>query len=107
MAPWPEVAEVPLYFGTWWKNAARAAQEFDGWMASGMKSTIEEAEGALRVYREAGGGRAIVTTILVAPDADLGELRARLARYADAGFDDAVLMPLPGAPALDALRALA
>ena len=74
----------------------RAAREFDGWIASAHYRTAEEVVTALGRYREAGGGRAIVSTIQIAPDADLGELKARLDMFADAGFDDAVVMLLPG-----------
>ena len=55
-------------------------------------------------YRRSGGGRAIVSTIPVAPNADLGELRDMLHGFADAGFDDAVVLLLPGAPAAAAIR---
>jgi len=39
-----------------------------------------------------------VSTILVDKDTDLGDMKERLAAYADAGFDDAVLMFYPGGP---------
>ena len=37
---------------------------------------------------------------------DLGELRDRLARFAEAGFDDAVVRILPGGPAPAGVRRL-
>ncbi|MEK9890786.1 MAG: 5,10-methylene tetrahydromethanopterin reductase, partial [Gammaproteobacteria bacterium] len=57
-------------------------------------------------YRAAGGQRAIVSTIIVTGTTDTGALREQLTSYADAGFDDAVLMVYPGAPSLEALRSL-
>ena len=82
----------PLFFGTWGRNVARAAAEFDGWIASGMHRTPAQCASALAGFRAAGGGRAVVSTIQVRPDADMGELRDTLQAYRDAGFDDAVVM---------------
>ena len=88
----------PIFFGTWGKNVARAANEFDGWIASGMHRTPEQCAEANVGYRAAGGGRAVVTTIRIMPDTDLGEMKEILAGYAEAGFDDAVVMNLSGKP---------
>ena len=68
----------PIFFGTWGKNVARAAAEFDGWIASGMHRTPAQCAEALVGYRNSGGQRAIVSTIRVMPDTDLGELRETL-----------------------------
>ena len=87
----------PLLFGTWGKRVERAAREFDGWIASGMHRTPGQCAEALAHYRAAGGSRAIVSTIRVLPETDLGEMRDTLAAYAEAGFDDAVVMILSGA----------
>ena len=92
--------------GTWRQNVKRAATEFDGWIASGMHRTPAECGEALKAYRAAGGQRAIVSTIVVTGNTDIGDLREQLKSYAEAGFDDAVLMVYPGAPSLEALRAL-
>ena len=96
----------PLLLGTWGQNVKRAATEFDGWIASGMHRTPAECGEALTAYRVAGGQRAIVSTIIVTGNTDTGALREQLTSYADAGFDDAVLLVYPGAPSLEALRAL-
>ena len=96
----------PLLLGTWGQNVKRAATEFDGWIASGMHRTPAECGEALKTYRAAGGQRAIVSTIVVTGNTDIGDLREQLKSYAEAGFDDAVLMVYPGAPSLEALRAL-
>ena len=40
------------------------------------------------------------------PDTDLQRLQKDLAIYAEAGFDDAVVMIFPGGPGLDEVRSL-
>jgi putative intracellular protease/amidase len=67
---------------------------------------VDEVCAALDVYRAAGGRRAIVSTLQVGADTDLGEFRAKLQRFAAAGFDDAVVMLLPGAPQAGEIRKL-
>ena len=105
--PWDSVKQgVPIFFGTWGKHVSRAATQFDGWIASGLHRSVDEVTGAIKSYRGAGGGRAIVSTIQVAGGQDLGELRERLVRYREAGFDDAVIMFLPGAPSPGQVRQL-
>ena len=107
LSPWPAVqGGPPMFFGTWGKGVERAAASFDGWIASGHYRTPDEVCAALARYREAGGGRAIVSTIQVSGDTNLGELEAKLNQFADAGFDDAVVMLLPGAPSAEAVRKL-
>ncbi len=107
LGTWASVQGGPrLLFGTWGRNVTRAAQQFDGWIASGMHRTPQQCADAPLSYRAAGGQRAIVSTIRVLPKADLGKLREQLQTYAHAGFDDAVVMLLPGGPSLDVVRAL-
>ena len=107
LTPWPSVAGgPPIFYGTWGKAVARAASEFDGWIASGMHRTPEQVAAAAKNYAAAGGGRSIVSTIQVSGQTDLGELKEALNVYAEAGFDDAVVMLLPGAPAPAAVRRL-
>lgn len=96
----------PIFLGTWGRHVQRAATEFDGWIASGMHRTVEECEQALKGYRAAGGRRAIVSTILVSKETDLGALREKLQAFSHAGFDDAVVMIQPGGPTLTAVRQL-
>lgn len=96
----------PLLLGSWGKNVERAAREFDGWLASGYRRTPEEIIAAHERYRAAGGRRAIVSAIpLNGPD-DLGPVGEQLQRYAEAGFDDAVVLIGPDAPAPEKVRAL-
>ena len=107
LSPWPSVqGGPPLFLGSWGKGVERAARDFDGWIASAHYRTVEQVIAALGRYREAGGGRAIVSTIQLPAGTDLGELRDRLARYAEAGFDDAVVFILPGGPQPGAVRRL-
>ena len=85
---------------------ARAAREFDGWVASAHYGGYDALKAGVERYRAADGVRAIVTNIaldleaagqpqddatpgfdlLCAPDA----AAARLGRLADLGFDEAV-----------------
>ncbi len=99
----------PILIGSWaggrWIPAA--AQEYDGWIASAVYTGAPTLKMGIERFREAGGKRALVTNITVdlkAPTtalADEGpytlrcspdEARARLARLAEFGFDDAVLV---------------
>ena len=97
LSPWPSVrGGPPLLFGTWGKNVARAAKTFSGWIASGHYRTPDELEAAIKGYREAGGERAIVSTIQLSASKSHDEVAELLARFAAMGFDDAVVMFLPG-----------
>ena len=107
LSPWPLVhGGPPLFLGSWGKGVERAGREFDGWIASAHYRTNAQVIDALGRYRQAGGGRAVVSTIQVPADTDLGELGDRLARFRDAGFDDAVVLILPGGPAPEDVRRL-
>ena len=103
--PPPILGGQRLVYGTWGKGVERAAAEFDGWVASALHRTDDEVIGALSRYRAAGGERAIASSIILAPGGDTGELRERLLRFAEAGFDDAVVAPLGGPAALADVRA--
>jgi hypothetical protein len=92
--------------GTWGKGVTRAATEFDGWIASALHRTPDQVIDALGRFRTAGGQRAIVSTIQIGPDTDLGLIGENLNRFAAAGFDDAVVMISPGGPAAETVRQL-
>jgi len=94
-----------LLLGSWGANVERAAREFDGWLASDYRRTPEEIITAHARYREAGGRRAIVCAIRLAREDDLGPTGERLARYAEAGFDDAVVLIESGGPMPEQVRA--
>jgi alkanesulfonate monooxygenase SsuD/methylene tetrahydromethanopterin reductase-like flavin-dependent oxidoreductase (luciferase family) len=102
----PPGTAPPLLLGSWGANVERAAREFDGWLASGYRRTPDEIVEAHERFRAAGGRRAVVCAIPVAADDDLGRLREVLARYAEAGFDDAVVLIGPDGPAPERVRAL-
>ena len=108
LSPWPAVVGdgPPIFLGSWGNGVERAARSFDGWIASAHYRTPEQVAEALQRYRAAGGGRAIVSTIQLGPKTDLGETRETLAGFAAAGFDDAVVMLLPGGPSPDDIRDL-
>ena len=107
LSPWPSVrGGPPMLLGSWGKGVERAARSFDGWIASAHYRTPDQVVAALAEFRAAHGGRAIVSTIQLNADTDLGELAERLNHFADAGFDDAVVMFLPGAPAPEQVRQL-
>lgn len=107
LSPWAAVqGGPPIYYGTWGHRVEVAAREYDGWIASGHYRTVEEVCAALGRYRGAGGGRAIVSTLQVTGETDLGAFSDKLARFAEAGFDDAVVMLLPGSPSPDEIARL-
>ncbi|NKQ52506.1 LLM class flavin-dependent oxidoreductase [Amycolatopsis sp. K13G38] len=97
---------LPLLLGSWGAKVERAAREFDGWLASAVRRTSEEIIDAHERYRAAGGRRAIVCAIRVSTEDDLGPVGEQLHRYAEAGFDDAVVLIEPGGPAPERVRAL-
>jgi alkanesulfonate monooxygenase SsuD/methylene tetrahydromethanopterin reductase-like flavin-dependent oxidoreductase (luciferase family) len=125
LSPWPSaVGGPPVLIGSWGGQRwiPRAAQEFDGWIASAGKTSLNTLREGIRRYRAAGGKRAIVTNISVdlsgptepcsddgpfhlraAPDVAAGRLR----KLEDLGFDDAVLVLRSASEAsLAAARAL-
>jgi alkanesulfonate monooxygenase SsuD/methylene tetrahydromethanopterin reductase-like flavin-dependent oxidoreductase (luciferase family) len=98
--------EPPLLLGSWGAKVERAAREFDGWLASAYRRTAEEIIAAHERYRAAGGRRAIVCAIPLSRQDDLGPTGELLRRYAEAGFDDAVVLIEPGGPDPELVRAL-
>jgi alkanesulfonate monooxygenase SsuD/methylene tetrahydromethanopterin reductase-like flavin-dependent oxidoreductase (luciferase family) len=107
--PWPDTAGgPPILVGSWHSGlwVRRAAREYDGWIASGFFTSFNQLKEGIQRYRDAGGTRALVSTITVdlhqpsTPfDADgrfhlecePAEAAARLQRLADIGYDDALL----------------
>lgn len=125
LTPWPAAHGGPAVLIGSWKGERwipRAAKEFDGWIASGAKTSFNTLADGIARYRAAGGQRAIATNIAVdlsAPSAALDvdapfDLRCpaaaaaeRLHRLRDLGFDDAVLVvKTPTEANLGAARAL-
>jgi alkanesulfonate monooxygenase SsuD/methylene tetrahydromethanopterin reductase-like flavin-dependent oxidoreductase (luciferase family) len=125
LTPLPSVlGGPPVLIGSWGGErwVARAAQEFDGWIASAGHNSYDGLADAIGRYRAAGGKRAVVTTISTdlngEPDAydeasapfhlrSTPEVAAeRLTKLAALGFDDAVLVHRGPEPDLAALRSL-
>ena len=112
LTQWPGTeGGPPVLLGAWrsqrWINLA--AHHCQGWIASGIHSSWEDVEIGLRMYREAGGNRAIVANIFTdfrpQPPAPLAgrhltisllctpaEARDRLKRLEQLGVDDALLV---------------
>ena len=95
-----------LLLGSWGVNVERAAREFDGWLASGYRSTVDDILAAHDRYRAAGGHRAVVCAIPVDRPGDLWDTGQALRRYAQAGFDDAVVLIGPDGPSPEQVREL-
>ncbi|MBV9357154.1 MAG: LLM class flavin-dependent oxidoreductase, partial [Chloroflexi bacterium] len=109
LPPWPDtVGGPPILIGGWHSRLwlKRAAQTYDGWLASAAFSSFNGLRAGLQRYRDAGGKRALVATTSVdlrAPEAPLDEnerftlvcgpesAAERLARLAEVGFDDVLL----------------
>ena len=107
LTPWKTVmGGPPLLLGSWGAGVERAAKNFDGWIASAHYRTPDQVVDALGRYRAAGGKRAIVSTIQLTADHDLGRTKEILQRFAEAGFDDAVVLLRPGGPSPAEVRAL-
>lgn len=105
LAPGASAApRTPLLLGSWGAAVERAAREFDGWIASGYRSSVDEIVAAHERYRAAGGRRAVVCAVPVSDDH--GPTREALQRYAGAGFDDAVVLFEPDGPEPERVRAL-
>lgn len=106
LAPTGLARRPPMLLGSWGANVERAAREFDGWLAAATRRSTDDIIDAHRRYRAAGGGRAVVCGISLARPDDLGRVGDDLARYAAAGFDDAVVVIEPGGPSPEHVRAL-
>lgn len=96
----------PLLLGSWGARVERAADEFDGWLASAVRRTPDEIIAAHTRYRAAGGRRAVVCAVRLTCPADLSPTGDALHRYAEAGFDEAVVLIEPGGPDPEQVRAL-
>jgi len=109
LAPWEDWnGGPPILIGSWHSGlwVRRAALDYDGWLASGFFTTFRQLREGIQRYREAGGKRALVSTIRVNLHADSDpfdedkpfqlecspeEARYRLSRLAELGYDDALL----------------
>lgn len=109
LPPWSNTGSgPPIMIGSWHSGiwVRRAARDYDGWIGSGFFTTFNQLKEGIDRYREAGGTRALVSTITVDlhqpttpfdPDARFSlecapsEAADRLQRLADIGYDDALL----------------
>jgi len=127
LGTWPAAAGgPPIFIGSWAGSRwiERAAREFDGWVASGARSSWQKVRDGIKRFRDLGGKRAILTNVLVNLDSAAASpdgpddpfnlvcppdvARARLAQIRDLGYDDVVLVSRRNDPAtLGELRALA
>jgi alkanesulfonate monooxygenase SsuD/methylene tetrahydromethanopterin reductase-like flavin-dependent oxidoreductase (luciferase family) len=127
LSVWPGTHGGPqMMLGAWrsprWINLAA---QLDGWISSGIHSKWEDIEIGLRMYREAGGKRAIVANIFAdfrknAEGSPIGrpltislvgqspaEAKAQLRRLADTGIDDALIVcPFDDPEQLETIRGL-
>jgi alkanesulfonate monooxygenase SsuD/methylene tetrahydromethanopterin reductase-like flavin-dependent oxidoreductase (luciferase family) len=109
LAPWADTNDgPPIFIGSWHSGVwvRRAARDYDGWIASGFFTNFHQLGEGIQRFRDAGGTRALVSTITVnlraasTPfDADARfnlecgpeEAAERLQRLAELGYDDALL----------------
>jgi len=125
LSAWPAArGGPPVLVGSWAGKTwiPRAAKEFDGWIASGARSTFAKLRDGIARYRDHGGRRAIVTNIEVdlsapteaMPDdgpfhlcCDADTARERFRRVRELGYDDAIFVLADHEPAtLAALKAI-
>ena len=112
LATWPGCkGGPPILIGAWRSPRwiTYAAKECQGWTPSGRYSSLEDLEGGMRVYREAGGDNAVLanvaidlaerpesaelakvahTSLICPPD----EARRRIRRIEQMGFDEVLLV---------------
>jgi alkanesulfonate monooxygenase SsuD/methylene tetrahydromethanopterin reductase-like flavin-dependent oxidoreductase (luciferase family) len=125
LTPWPGTEGGPAVLLGAWRNKrwiVYAAEECAGWIASGLYSQPEELSAGMKIYRDAGGKRAILSNVIVALEGSTeaaqraatatvtltggdAEARDRLRRIKEVGFDDVLCMtPLDALDDLERLR---
>ena len=65
LSPWPGTEGGPAIMLGAWRNRrwiVYAAEQCAGWIASGLYSQPEELAGGMKIYRDAGGKRAVLAT---------------------------------------------
>jgi alkanesulfonate monooxygenase SsuD/methylene tetrahydromethanopterin reductase-like flavin-dependent oxidoreductase (luciferase family) len=112
LTPWPATEGGPAVLLGAWRNRrwiVYAAEECQGWIASGLYPKPEELEAGIKFYRDAGGKRAILSNIIVDPKGNAEDMplggkasvmltggeaaaREKLKWIRDVGFDDVLCM---------------
>jgi alkanesulfonate monooxygenase SsuD/methylene tetrahydromethanopterin reductase-like flavin-dependent oxidoreductase (luciferase family) len=112
LTPWPGTEGGPALLLGAWRNKrwiVFAAEQCQGWIASGLYPTQQELEAGIEFYREAGGKRAVLSNVIIdlkgnAEDMPLGgkasvmltggeaPARDKLRWIRDTGFDDVLCM---------------
>ena len=122
---WPGTEGGPQVLLGAWRSARwirLAAEHCQGWISSGAFSSWDDVVAGMRMYRAAGGKRAVIANILTdlrpQPEFDAthanislvcnkAEARERLRRLEDLGVDDALLIAPFNAPGhLEEMRGL-
>jgi len=107
LTPWPGSTGPQVMLGAWRNRRwiEYAATQCAGWIASGLYSQWEELERGMKIYRDAGGTRAILANVIVdlhnRPEVeerakhatvtlacDVNEARRRARQMHEIGFDD-------------------
>jgi alkanesulfonate monooxygenase SsuD/methylene tetrahydromethanopterin reductase-like flavin-dependent oxidoreductase (luciferase family) len=111
LSTWPGcTGGPPILIGAWRSPRwiTYAANEAQGWTPSGRYSTLEDLEGGMRIYREAGGTNAVLANVSIdlkerPQSAELArvahfnlicppeEARRRMRRLVDMGFDEVLI----------------
>jgi alkanesulfonate monooxygenase SsuD/methylene tetrahydromethanopterin reductase-like flavin-dependent oxidoreductase (luciferase family) len=115
LTPWPGTEGGPALLLGAWRNKrwiVYAAEECAGWIASGLYPKPEELEAGMKIYRDAGGGRAVLANVIIdlaggGEDMPLGgrasvmltggeaAAREKLRWIRDLGFDEVLCMAKP------------
>jgi alkanesulfonate monooxygenase SsuD/methylene tetrahydromethanopterin reductase-like flavin-dependent oxidoreductase (luciferase family) len=124
LTPWPGTEGGPALLLGAWRNKrwiVYAAQQCEGWIASGLYPKPEELEAGIKFYRDAGGKRAVLSNVIIdlhgnAENMPMGgrasvmltggeqAARDKLRWIEEVGFDDVLCMAMP--EALDDLSRL-
>ncbi len=115
LTPWPGTEGGPDVMLGAWRNKrwiVYSAEQCAGWIASGLYSQPEELAVGMKIYRDAGGKRAILANVIIDLTGNAegmplggratvmltgGEAAAldKLKRIKDVGFDDILCMTTP------------
>ena len=115
LTPWPGTEGGPAVLLGAWRNKrwiVYAAEQCEGWIASGLYPKPEELEAGMKIYRDAGGRRAVLANVIVdlhggGENMPLGgrasvmltgseaAARDKLRWIREIGFDDVLCMAMP------------